>query len=346
MVTHLEKEINEQSAAVTRLLAAQRENVTIVATAIRDFNPAFVMLVARGTSDNAARYAQYLFGIQAQLPVALATPSVHTLYGSQPNLSRALVIGISQSGQSDDVRQVITDAKQQGALTISITNDASSPLANATSYHIALHAGVERSVAATKTYTTELAALALLVQALRKDEAALAQLDSLSGWMNETLQLNESIANWVERYRYAQRLAVIGRGYNYATAFEISLKIKELCYISSEEYSEADFRHGPIAIVNTGFPVIVVAPRGKTLALMRDLLKNLADLDAEALVISNDSATFTSAHRVMPVPAAVPEWLSPICAVIPGQLFAWHLAEAKGHDVDTPRGLKKVTKTR
>jgi glutamine---fructose-6-phosphate transaminase (isomerizing) len=343
---HIEREILEQPVVIRRILEEQTEPVREIARAIRDFNPAFVSIAARGTSDNAGRYAQYLMGIEANLPVALATPSLHTLYRSPPDLSRALVIGISQSGQPEDVRRVVEDARQQGALTLSITNDPDSPLAHATQHHIPLLAGEEISVAATKTYTAELTVIALLTAALKDDDSLYPELNRLPAYVEDTLRLSEAIPGWVPRYRYMERFAAVGRGYNYCSAFEIGLKIKELCYISGEAYSEADFRHGPIAIVQAGFPLIVIAPAGKTLPGVVDLLQRVREQKAECLVISNDEEALSYAQHAMPLPPQQPEWLTPITAVIPGQIFAAHLALTKGHTVDQPEGLTKVTSTR
>jgi glucosamine--fructose-6-phosphate aminotransferase (isomerizing) len=345
MMLHIEREIAEQPEVLKRLLSQEAGAARKIAQAIRQFDPAFVSIAARGTSDNAGRYAQYLLEIQAGLPVALATPSVHTLYEAPPKLARALVVGISQSGQSEDVRQVIEDARAQGALTVSITNDPASSMAQTAEYHLSLCAGEEVSVAATKTYTAELTAIAMLVTALVDRDELYEPLANLPERVAETLNLSESIQHWVERYRYMERFAAIGRGYNYSTAFEVSLKIKELCYIIGEEYSEADFRHGPIAVIQPGFPVIVVAPTGKVLPLLVDLLRKLRESQAECLVISNDAATHPYAQKVMRFPANMPEWLTPIAAVIPGQVFAMRLALARGHKVDQPRGLTKVTIT-
>jgi glucosamine--fructose-6-phosphate aminotransferase (isomerizing) len=342
---HIEQEIAEQPEVLSRLLAEGTATAQQIGRAIRDFNPAFVHIAARGTSDNAGRYAQYLIGIQAHLAVGLATPSVHTLYDSAPNLSKALVIGISQSGQAEDVRRVIADARAQGALTVSITNDPNSPLAIASAYHLPLYAGEEISVAATKTYTAELLAIAMIVTALLDKPDMQEALEKLPALVAETLEFSEPITDWAERYRYMDRFAVIGRGYNYCTAFEISLKIKELCYVTGVEYSEADFRHGPIALVESGFPVLAVAPTGKTLPQFLDLLERLRSRRAECLVISNAETALGYAQYAMPLPIDLPEWLAPVAAVIPGQIFALNLALAKGHSVDKPIGLTKVTIT-
>ena len=340
---HIEQEIAEQPEVMRRLIQGTTK-VQEIANAIREFDPAFVLIAARGTSDNAGRYAQYLMGIHAGLPVGLATPSIHTLYGAVPRLGRALVIGISQSGAAEDVRKVISDAREQGALTLSITNNDQSILAQAAQYHLPLQAGEEISVAATKTYTAELTAIALLVTALVDRDEYHEALAKLSDFAAQTLVLSEPIAEWAERYRYMDHFATIGRGFNYCTAFEVSLKIKELCYIPGVEYSEADFRHGPIALMQPGFPVIVVAPQGKVFNTLHDLLDKLKEKRAELLVISNDEDALGYAQKAMPIPT-MPEWLTPIAGVIPGQIFAMNLAIARGHSVDKPIGITKVTVT-
>lgn len=345
-MSFLEQEIAEQPHVIRHFLAEEMPNIQTIAAAVREFNPSFVMIAARGTSDNAARYAQYWMGIETGLPVALAAPSIHTLYQAQPKLGTALVIGISQSGHSQDVRQVIRDGRAQGAITLGITNDPDSPLAQDAAYHICLRAGEEKSVAATKTYTSQLAALAALTVVLGNDETKLASLHNLPDFMAATLNQTTDMSRWVERYRYVNQMAVLGRGLNYCTAFEIALKIKELCYLTVEEYSEADFRHGPIAIISAGFPVMVVAPSGATLPLLVDLLGKLGEQKAECIVISDDDTACSFGQNHVLLPKNIPEWLSPLCAVLPGQLFAYHLAQAKGHQIDQPRGLNKVTITR
>lgn len=341
----LDQEIREQPAVLAVLLDAEMATARTVAEAMRAFNPAFVSIAARGTSDNAARYAQYVLGIHARLPVALATPSIHTLYQTAPRLDRALVIGISQSGQAADVCKVIEDARAQGALTLSITNFPDSPLAQAADYHLALHAGEERSVAATKTYTAQLMAIAMIAAHLVDSDEMLDGLRHVPADVEATLKLSAEIAAWAERYRYIEAIAAIGRGYNYCTAFEVNLKVQELCYVTGNSYSEADFLHGPIAMVQRGFPVLVVAPSGKTVGPMREFLSRLRDRDAESLVISNEGELLAAGTKQMRLPEGLAEWLSPIAAVIPGQIFAMLLAGAKGNPIDKPIGLSKVTVT-
>lgn len=344
MTTTLETEIREQPAVIARLMETQAETVRAFADAVRAFKPAFVTIAARGTSDNAARYAQYVWGTKCGLVVGLATPSIHTLYEAKPDYSRALVVGISQSGASLDVRMVLEDARAQGALTLSITNDPGSPLAKAAQFHIDLSAGLERSVAATKTYTAELAAVAMIATALSGSTEDAAALEKVPSWAAQTVELSENID--AAPFTYMPNFACVARGYNYATAFEITLKVQELCYVAGVSYSEADFRHGPIAIIQPAFPVFTVAPSGATLPGMLDLLDKLHERQARPLVISDSPDALAKAAVAMPIPAGIPEWLTPIVAIIPGQIFGLRLSVAKGHNVDAPRGLTKVTVTR
>ncbi|MDX2077730.1 MAG: SIS domain-containing protein [bacterium] len=336
-MSYIEKEIEEQPFVIHSLLEREFDHIRQIARAIRDFNPTLVLVAGRGTSDNAARYAQYVFGIHAELPVALSTPSVHTIYGARPNLSRALVIALSQSGQSDDVRQVVQDARAQGAFTLSITNNLQSPIAQVAEYHIFLGSGEEKSIAVTKSYTAQLTALAMLTASIMDNAEAQAQLLQLPDLMGRTLASSESILGWVQRYRYVDQMAVVGRGYNYPTAFEISHKIKDLCQIIAEEYSEADFRQSSVSIIKQGFPVIVLAPTGKPMPLLVELLQKLNQRHAECIVITDDLNISHYAQSIIPLPPNIPEWLSPICTVIPGQFFAMQLALAMGHTIDKPQ---------
>jgi len=340
----LEKEIYDQPAAVQRLLEAETASVKEMVTRLRgSFH--YVVIAARGTSDNAARYAQYLFGAHNQLPVALATPSLFSIYQSPPILKDALVIGISQSGKSPDIVSVLAEAKRQGQPTLAITNEPQSALAQIADCANPLHAGSERATAATKTYTTSLAALALFSTLLAGNEDHLSDLLKAPAGMKETFGGLDSSLTHVERYRYINRCAVIGRGFNYSTAFEVSLKVTELTRVVAEPYSSADFRHGPIAMVRDGFPVVVVALKGVVLDDLMDLTHSLKEMDSEILMISNDAGLLALANLPFPIPARIPEWLTPLAAVLPGQLFGYHLTIEKGFNPDFPEGITKVTET-
>jgi glucosamine--fructose-6-phosphate aminotransferase (isomerizing) len=255
------------------------------------------------------------------------------------------VIGISQSGQSPDIVSVLQEGRQQGQPTLAITNDPESRLAAVAQHIIALHAGPERAVAATKTYTASLAALALFSLALENHSARLDQLQKIPETMEAALATLHPLMARVERYRYIKHCVVIGRGYNYSTAFEVALKIKELTRLVAEPYSSADFRHGPIAMLEPGFPVFVISPLGAIHADMCELVSTLATKSAELLIVSDDPALLDRAHLPLPLPAGLAEWLTPLVTVLAGQLFSLALAQEKGLDPDRPEGLTKVTET-
>jgi glucosamine--fructose-6-phosphate aminotransferase (isomerizing) len=328
------------------MLAEGWPQMLTVCRSIRAFNPEWINIAARGTSDNAARYAQYLFGAYNGLSVGLAAPSLFTLYAAAPRLSRALTIGISQSGRSPDIVAVVAEAKKQGGVTLAITNDPASPLAQAADHTIPLTVGEEKSVAATKTYTNQLMALAMLSAALADDKTRRSELDSVSIAVADALKKCGPFVEGARAFGTATRFLVLARGFNYATAHEIALKMKEMSYVVAEPYSVADLLHGPVAMLEEGFPVLVVAPAGKGLADVPKLLDLLDERKARVITLSDREEILKRGEVAIGLPADVPEWLSPIVAVVPGQVWARSLAVAKGHDPDKPRGLAKVTLTR
>ncbi len=265
----LHSEIFEQPERLAALLDNQKKTVLEIAKAIQSRNVQYAFLAARGTSDNAGRYANYLWGAHNGLPLALATPSLFTYYQTPPRLNNALVVGVSQSGQSPDIVSVLEEGRRQNCLTIAITNIPDSPLAKAADFVLDIQAGPEKAVAATKTYTAELMSVAMISAALSNSMERWNELASVSKWAEQTLALDQQIAQMTQRYRYMSQCVVLGRGFNYATAFEWALKLKELTYLIAEPYSSADFQHGPIAMVEGGFPVLAVAPSGKVYDSMR-----------------------------------------------------------------------------
>ena len=343
----LYSEITEQPERITSLLASQKKTVEQIAAAIQKRDIRYVFLAARGASDNAGRYANYLLGAQNGLPLALATPSLFTYYKRPPKLKNALVVGISQSGQSPDIVSVLEEGRRQGCATLAITNEPNSPLAQSADFLLNIQAGAEKSVAATKTYTAELMCVAMLSAALGGNKKRWDELAKVASWMKSALKQNGLISQIAQRYRYMDRTVVLGRGFNYSTAFEWALKLKELTYIIAEPYSSADFAHGPIAMVDSGFPVLAVAPKGKVFQTMLEALRHLKkDFGAELVVISNDQRALSLAQVPLTIPAETPEWLSPLVSILPAQLFAYHLTLAKGCDPERPRMLRKVTETR
>ncbi|HYQ40465.1 MAG TPA: SIS domain-containing protein [Polyangiaceae bacterium] len=346
MATHFQREISEQPRVIERLLREGRDAAEATARAIRRFGPEWVMLAARGSSDNAARYAQYLFGAHNRLGVGLAVPSLFTLYGSPPRLSRTLTIGISQSGQSPDIVSVLREARAQGAITLAVSNEPESPLAQTAEYQLPLLAGPELAVAATKTYTAQLFALAMLSAALEGNPQRWTELSRVPEWLDETIARNTDLESPVNEFRAARQLIVLGRGFNYSTAFELALKLKETSYLLAEPYSVADLLHGPVALIERDFPVILIAPSGRSLVDVPNLLSLLEERGACVLAISNAPEVLSRVPLQLQLPADLPEWLSPIVSVVPGQLFAGALAIGSGQNPDRPRGLAKVTLTR
>lgn len=342
----LHSEIFEQPKRLASLFEKQKQTVLEIAKAIQARDVQYAFLAARGTSDNAGRYANYLWGAHNGIPLALATPSLFTYYQSPPRLKGAFVIGVSQSGQSPDIVSVLEEGRKQGCLTLAITNLPESPLANAADLVLDIQAGAEKAVAATKTYTTELMAIAMISAALNNSEEHWQELASVAKWAEQTLALDEEIAQMAQRYRYMNQCVVLGRGFNYATAFEWALKLKELTYLVAEPYSSADFQHGPIAMVAGGFPVLAVAPNGKVRESMQDMLTRLRrERDAELVVISDHADSLALAQSPIQLPPQIPEWLTPLICIIPAQLFACHLTRVKGYDTERPRSITKVTET-
>ena len=275
------------------------------------------------------------------MPVAFATPSLYTLYEQPPRLDGALVLGISQSGESPDVKAVIEEASRQGRPTVAITNDPASPLATASDAVLPLEAGAEQAVAATKTYVNSLGAIALLFAATTG--AGFGELAEVPDRLARQLELSRESAESLELLEGG---TVVARGVNYGTAFETALKIRELSGLLFEAYSGADLMHGPVAAVAPGWPVFALAPSGPARASMVEAIDGVARRGAKLIVASDDDALLARADVAFPLLPGVPEWLSPLTAVVPGQLAALRLARLRGVDLDHPLGLSKVTLTR
>jgi glutamine---fructose-6-phosphate transaminase (isomerizing) len=343
--THLYQEIHEQPELIRNLVSQPQAAIKALAKEIRSRGIDHIIIAARGTSDNAGRYAKYLLGAYNRIVISLAAPSLFTIYRQPPNLSKALVLGISQSGKSPDIVSVLKEGQKQGALTAAITNYTDSDLGKAADIVLNLQAGEEVSLAATKTYTSQLVNLAILSAELDPAEQIQQDLANLPDQVKAVLDNQASVEHLTERYRYMKHCIVIGRGFNYASAFEFSLKMKELTYTYAKPYSSADFLHGPFALIDRGFPVFVIAPNGKMVPEMKALVEKVQTRHAEVIMISDQLSLLNLAQQTLTLPAGVPEWLSPITAIIPAQLFAMYLAHTRGFDVDNPRGLNKVTET-
>jgi glucosamine--fructose-6-phosphate aminotransferase (isomerizing) len=335
-------EIGEQPAVFRRVLDEGRPCIGEVAAVIRDRRPRFVLFVARGTSDHAALYAKYLVETRLGLPAGLASPSTVTVYGGEPEMRDVLVIAVSQSGGSPDLLAPLERARGRGAITLAVTNAPQSPLAAAAEFHLDVLAGPERAVAATKTYTAELLTLFLLVSALAGGDDGEA--DDLPERAEAVLAREVEVAALAVRYRFAEQLITTARGYNYATALEAALKLMETSYLVAHAFSGADLLHGPMAMIDRGFPVIAVAPNGPGGEALRPVLSRLAELGADTLVIG-DPDLAREATMAFPLPESGPEILSPLVAILPLQLLAFYLARQRGNDPDQPRTIEKVTRT-
>ncbi|HZC31190.1 MAG TPA: SIS domain-containing protein [Gaiellaceae bacterium] len=342
----LESELREQPAALARVLERQTQAAELAAEAFRRDDIRYVLIASRGSSSNAARYAQYLLGRANRVPVMFATPSLYTIYEQPPSLEGGVVVGISQSGASPDVASVLAEARRQGRPTLAITNDGDSPLARHAEAVLLLEAGEERAVAATKTYLNSLGALALLFTAIADDDLARAELARMPRAVEEQIELSFSTLPSLEAYAAAPGATVVARGVNYCTAHETALKIRELSSLVVEAYSPADLMHGPIAAIRHGWPVVAIAPSGPAQESVVSLLPALASREARLLVVSDSAEALAQAGTPLPLVAGVPEWLSPLTAVVPAQVAAMKLAEIRGLDLDRPAGLQKVTLTR
>ena len=342
----VETELREQPAALERFLAAETAHATEIARGLVRDDVSYLLVVSRGSSSNVARYLQYLFGTVNRLTVAFATPSLYTVYNAPPQLGPAAVIGISQSGASPDVVAVLDEAKRQGRPTLAITNDPSSPLAQAAEWTLCLHAGEERAVAATKTYLNSLAAVALLSASFTGERKRVRELREMPALVHDQVEASLADAARLDSYSDVESGSVVARGINYGTAFEIALKVRELSGIPFEPWSPPDLLHGPIAALKRGRPVIFVAPSGRALGSMVETIAKVRERGPEAIVISDDADVLAAADTALPLVDSTPEWLSPLLSVVPGQAAAVRLATLRGIDVDRPLGLTKVTLTR
>ncbi len=337
-------EIREQPEAVGRLLEKSRPAVDAIGARFRQSRPRGIVIAARGSSDHAALYAKYLFGRRNRTLVALAAPSLFTRYSSPPSLDGQCVIGISQSGESPDVIAVIEEAARQGAMTVAITNNAESRLAASSELVVPLDAGAERSVPASKTYTASLLALALMSQAIDPDEqfgAALSRVpESIAGVLPAEGDL-VPLASVLD----GPRAIVLGRGFNFSTAEEVALKLTETSYVLARAWSVADFEHGPIAVVEPGFPVLLVGGGGSVEADLESIAARLVDYGCRVIGLFDCGRAPRGLEAAVVHDSGLPEELTPLTLAVLGQLLAHCVALARGADPDQPRALGKITRT-
>jgi glucosamine--fructose-6-phosphate aminotransferase (isomerizing) len=338
------QEIAEQPTALAQTIREEREKIARLGRFLKQRDIDLIVIAARGSSDNAALFGRYLLEIATSIPVSLSAPSVHTLYGAKLKLQHALVIGVSQSGEGEDVNRVLENARAGGAYTVGITNEPDASMTSLVDETLLMHGGRERSVAATKTFTGQMMLFYMLAKELGDDSTTLSY-ELIPDFAARALEQQPAILELVQRYIFMENCVVVGRGLAYANAYELALKLMETCYVVAERFSSADFLHGPLAMVERHFPVILFAPPGVMLNGVKDLIGRLSELRADTLAITSDLDAASMCSRSIIMPREIDEFLAPIPYIIPGQLFAALLAEAKGLDPDSPRSLSKVTRT-
>lgn len=350
-MTVMAREIREIPARVEAQLR-NADAAADAAQAIHLADPRWISLVGRGTSDHAATYGRYLLEATLGLPVAMAAPSLTTVYGAPHRWGGGVMIAVSQSGRSPDVVEVVESARAGGALTIAITNDAGSPLASAAAHVIHCLSGDERAVAATKTYVAELVCLASLAGELRPNSPLRDALDRLPPVLDRCL---ERAIGWaatsgvVEALAKTDRCLTASRGYNLSTALEAALKLKETAAIFAEGYSTADLLHGPVVLAAPGIPVLVFRPDGPMGRKIDEGVGHAASAGSSVWMIGGrevEPRASVDGAAVLALPLDLPEELTPMALILAGQLVAEAVAVRGGRDPDAPAGLRKVTMTR
>ena len=338
------EEIREQPSALLRLLE-HADDYARVGEALRGWEPAVVRMVAHGSSDNAASYGIYAFGLLPGWTAMRDSISLSVYYGAELDLRGSCVLALSQSGETPDVVDYVERARARGALTLAITNEPASALADAAEFVVPLAAGPERAVAATKTYTTTIAALALLAASAAGSGKEYAEgIRRTAGLMEERLpELEESVRELASTFAFVGRLFAIGRGPEFATAREIALKLLETCRVAAEPLTSTDLAHGPIAALDSMFPLWVIASDDAGLPAVLDAAARAKAVGATVVASGTRAASVPGAAFYVPVPEPPQPLLAPLLSVVPGQLLAWGLAQAKGLDPDAPAGLTKVT---
>ncbi|MDD4493199.1 MAG: SIS domain-containing protein [Eubacteriales bacterium] len=345
-MVYMWEEISEQPAAIER---CRKENSKTIKNLVKDLDSkklTSVYIAARGTSMHAATYGKYILALTKGIPVSLATPSVFTIYESDLKFENCLVMAVSQSGKAADALEVIRSANKQGAVTVSITNDPESPLAKEACYHLYCAAGPELSVAATKTFTTEMYLFGMLAAEWSGNEAFEEELKKVPKGMKEVLKLEDEITKKVERYRFMKECFILARGVNYPIALEATLKIQETNYVRAKGFASSEFQHGPFAMIEQDMPVFVYAPDGPSKNDMHDMINRLKQNGAEVIVISNVDELLAKGDTALKIPYTDNDMISPYYNALVAQMFACKLALAKGMNPDKPRSLSKVTITR
>jgi glucosamine--fructose-6-phosphate aminotransferase (isomerizing) len=346
-MTKMLDEIFQQPAVLGGIESANEKTLTTLVEELNARKISHVLLAARGSSDHAAIYGKYLLGVFKGIVSGLAMPSVVTSYNSNPDMSQDLVIGISQSGEAADAIAVLEAANASGAITVAITNNIDSPLAKTAKYHLNCNAGLEKSVAATKTFTAQLYLLALLTAYWSADKKLLGDLRKLPESLKESIKsIDDLAAKTVPQYRYITEGFVLARGFCYPIAMEMALKTQETCYIKMQGHAISDFYHGPMAQVTADVPMIVLAPAGKSFKDSEDVIEKIKTIGTQILVITDDKDLAAKCDHSVLLPALDSEPAAAFLFTVFAQCFAQSLSISKGLNPDSPRLLKKVTITK
>ncbi len=344
-MTHMLREIFEQPEVLEKCMKKNSAVIEEVTRVARKNDIRHVLIAARGTSDHAAVYGKYIIELLLGIPVTLAASSIFTVYGRELNLEKSLVAGISQSGEAADVLEVIKSANCNGAITVGITNNTGSVISKESRFSLDCVAGLEKSVAATKTFTAQMFLIAQLAATWSGNTDLLDQLSSIHGKVSETLGISSQIDSIVNRYRFMDECFVISRGTNYAVALEAALKIQETTYVRAKGFAASDFQHGPIAMIDRNIPVIVFCPDGPSLESMIPLIEQFENEHIDTILVSNRDDILKKGTVSLRVPCTSNDFISPFYNTVTAQIFACKLSLAKGLNPDSPRRLKKVTIT-
>ncbi len=345
-MTKMWEEIMEQPLVLKKTIETNSKIIDELIKELQTREISTVIIAARGTSDHAAVYAKYAIETLVGIPVSLAAPSVVTMYNKRINMKNCFVMGISQSGKAADVIEVVKSAAEQGAVTMSVTNFVDSPLAEASKFHLFCDTGVEKSVAATKTFTSTVYLLINFIAKWAQNTELQEELKSVPDIMNRLFDKADHLDEIVTKYRFMQECFVLARGINYSIALEAALKIQETTYIRAKAFATSDFHHGPFAMLERDMPVIVYAPAGPSLKDITEMVNKVKDSEADILIVSNNKELLGMGNSSIEIPENLSDYVSPLINVVVAQMFAGKLSVLKGLNPDSPRGLNKVTITR
>lgn len=342
----MEKEILEQSSVLKSCIEYNLPTFEALAKAVKKKKITNVVIAARGSSNNASNYFKYCFESLAGLPVSLAAPGINTIYNAKLDLSHSLVIGVSQSGAAADAMAVLENAKACGAITVSVTNTLESKMANMTDFHLYCNAGKELSVAATKTLTAQLMILGYFAAYYAKNEQVQKELTQVADNLQKIFDLKPQIQELAQKYKDLNSLIVLARGTNYPIAQETALKIQETTYINARSYAASDFHHGPFAIVDQNYTVLLIAPAGNSQKDMQEMKEKLLPTGAKILVFTNKKELAEGAADSIVYDIEGSDYVTPFYNVVIAQLWALNISLARGLNPDAPRGLQKITITK